>query len=158
MSYHKITLLGNVGQDPELRYTAGGTPVTNLSIATKEQIAKERDGQAVPCPDGWGEYGKYWTQTTWWKGAAWRGLAELIGEHVHKGDMVYVEGKIGGETTAGNQNPVVWQAKDGTSKASYELTITTFKFAGKGGGGGDHRTPEEPPGYRPDIGGDDIPF
>jgi len=158
----KIILMGNLGQDPEMKYTPSGTAVTNFSIATQERIPKERDGETVECPDGWGEYGKYWTQTTWWRCAAWRGLAEVIANNFHKGDGIYVEGKAAGETAGGNQNPRTWTGNDGNVNASYEITVTTFHFLpGKREGGSRREAAEEPAGYRVDAGSDgmnDIPF
>lgn len=157
----KVCLLGNVGQDPELRYTASGTPVTNISVATKRVLPKERDGQPTACPDGWGEYGSKWTKTKWFRCTAWRGLAEMIAEHVKKGQMVYLEGEATGEVVGGIENPRVWSGNDGVPKASFEMLITKFEFAGQSGsGGGGGRAPEEPSGYRPDSAGDDvdIPF
>jgi single-stranded DNA-binding protein len=62
--FHRITIIGFVGQDPQMRYTEDGTPVCNFSVATRQVVSKER---IATCPDGWKESlnGKNWELTTW---------------------------------------------------------------------------------------------
>jgi single-strand DNA-binding protein len=131
--FQRVTLIGHVGQDPQMRYTPDGTPVTNFSVATKETISKKRfDGGERPCPQGWKESynGKNWEVTTWWRVACWRGLAETVNQYVSKGMQVFVEGQVSGEAADGSLNPRVWQGQDGTHRASFELTAQTVKFLG----------------------------
>jgi single stranded DNA-binding protein len=80
-SVNKVILVGNVGKDPEVRYSASGTPVANFSLATNEKF-KDRNDQ-------WQE------RTEWHSIVAWKRLAEIVGEHVAKGSKLYVEGKKG---------------------------------------------------------------
>ena len=79
-SVNKVILVGNVGKDPEVRYSQSGTPVANFSLATNERF-KDRN-------DEWQE------RTEWHSIVAWQRLAEIIGEYVAKGSKVYVEGKL----------------------------------------------------------------
>ena len=79
-SVNKVILVGNVGKDPEVRYSQSGTPVANFSLATNERF-KDRN-------DEWQE------RTEWHNIVAWQRLAEIVGEYVAKGSKVYVEGKL----------------------------------------------------------------
>lgn len=156
--YQKVVLIGNLGSDPEMRYTPSGTAVTNFRIATSTAVSKERSPE---CPAGWKESynGRNWELTTWWRVTAWRQLAETCNQFLHKGSQVYVEGEIGGEATNGTQNPRVWTGNDGTPRASYEVTARMVKFVGARGeraeGGGYEEPEEPPPGF---VEENDIPF
>ncbi|HKR85193.1 MAG TPA: single-stranded DNA-binding protein [Terriglobales bacterium] len=79
-SVNKVILVGNVGQDPEVKYTPSGTPVAKFSIATNERF-KDRS-------DEWQE------RTEWHKIIAWQRLAEIVGEYIRKGSKLYIEGKL----------------------------------------------------------------
>jgi single-strand DNA-binding protein len=79
-SVNKVILLGNLGKDPEVKYTPSGLPVAKFSIATSERY-KDKDGQ-------WQE------RTEWHNIVAWQRLAEIVGEYVKKGSKLYVEGRI----------------------------------------------------------------
>ncbi len=80
MSVNKVILVGNLGKDPELRYTPSGTAVATFSLATTERY-KDRDGNRQE-------------KTEWHNIVAWRQLAEICGKFLHKGKQVYIEGKI----------------------------------------------------------------
>ena len=127
--YHKVTLIGNLGQDPEMRYTPSGTAVTSFSVATKTSVSKERTPE---CPDGWRESynGRNWELTTWWRVTCWRKMAETVNQYVKKGQQVFVEGTVSGEAAEGSQNPRVWTGNDGVARASFELTAREIKFLG----------------------------
>jgi single-strand DNA-binding protein len=160
--YHKVVVIGNLGSDPEMRYTPSGTAVTSFNVATSTRISKTRNGEAVSCPDGWKESfgGKHWELTTWWRVTAWRQLAETCNNFLHKGSQVYVEGEVRGTAVDGNQNPRVWTGSDGVPRASFELTARTVRFIGGRAGGGEegatYEEPEEPPpGF---VEENDIPF
>jgi single-strand DNA-binding protein len=77
---NRAQIIGNLGQDPELRYTGSGTAVCNLRVATNESYT-DRDGETVQ-------------KTEWHTVVAWEGLAEVCAEHLEKGSQVYVEGKM----------------------------------------------------------------
>jgi single-strand DNA-binding protein len=151
--FHRVTIIGFVGGDPQMRYTPDGTPVTNFSVATRQVVSKER---VATCPEGWKDSlnGKNWELTTWFRVTAWRKLAEAVNEFVAKGNQVFVEGDLKGEATSGTQNPRIWQGNDGEYRASYEITARTVKFLGRRDNGG-------APVGEPPIGGEDedvLPF
>ena len=134
--FHRVTLIGNVGQEPQMRYTPDGTPVTTLSVATKTSMSKRLpNGGERPCPEGWvNSYNdRNWELTTWWRVTCWRGLAETVNQYVSKGQQVFVEGEVKGEAANGSQNPRVWTGNDGVARASFELTARTVKFLGSRG-------------------------
>src|SRR5512135_2270371 len=124
---NKVILVGHLGADPEMRYTADGTAVCNFRIATTERF-KDRQGNMQE-------------RTEWHKIVAWRKLAETCGQYLSKGKQVYVEGKIRNET---------WE-KDGTKQYSYKIEADTIRFLGSPGGG--NRMPEPEPGFGPPEGG-----
>lgn len=157
--YHKVTLIGNLGQDPEMRYTPGGTAVTSFNVATTNRISKETNAE---CPDGWRESynGRSWELTTWWRVTAWRQLGELCNQFLSKGRTVYIEGEVRGAPVNGSQNPRVWTGSDGVPRASFEITARMVKFLGGRGeraeGGAAYEEEEQPPpGF---VEENDIPF
>lgn len=81
-SVNKVILLGNVGKEPEVRYVEAGVAVAQFPLATTERGYKLQNGTEVP------------DRTEWHNVVAWRKQAEIIEKFVHKGDMLYVEGKI----------------------------------------------------------------
>lgn len=82
MSVNKIILLGNAGRDPEIKSFENGSKVASFSLATTDKGYKKQDGTDVP------------EKTEWHNIVLWRGLAELAEKYIHKGDKVYVEGKL----------------------------------------------------------------
>lgn len=156
--YHKVVIIGNLTRDPEMRYTSGGTAVTNLTVATSTKIPKSR---ASECPDGWkeGYQGKNWEQTIFWRVTVWRELAEMVNQFLSKGRQVYIEGTMNGVGADGVLNPRTWTGNDGIVRAGFEMTARTIKFlGGRGGAGeGDFGTEaEEPPADF--VEENDIPF
>ena len=79
-SVNKVILVGNVGQDPEVKYTPSGTPVAKFSLATNERF-KDRGGE-------WQD------RTEWHNVVAWQRLAEIAGEYIRQGSKLYIEGKL----------------------------------------------------------------
>ena len=148
--FHKVILIGNLGSDPEMKYTPSGKAVTTISVATTTKITK---GDR-PCPDGWKESynGKSWELTTWWRVSTWGNTAEACNQYLAKGSQVYIEGEVKGAAVNGSQNPRVWMDKNGVPQASYELTARVVKFLGGRGETGTvtARDEDEPPGYQPD--------
>lgn len=82
MSVNKVTLLGNVGKDPEVKYLDSGVALATFSLATTDRAYTMSNGTQVP------------ERTEWHNLVLWRGLAEVAEKFVHKGDKLYVEGKI----------------------------------------------------------------
>jgi single-strand DNA-binding protein len=118
--YHKIILVGNLGRDPEMRYTPSGQQVTTFSMATSEKWT--------------GQDGQLHDRTIWWRVTVWGKQAENVNTYLKKGNKVLVEGRMQPDA---NGNPKTWTAQDGTVRASYEVTAQTIKFlTPKGEGGG----------------------
>ncbi|MCI5224483.1 MAG: single-stranded DNA-binding protein [Candidatus Electrothrix sp. AR4] len=114
---NKVILIGNLGADPELRYTQSGAPVANFRIATTERW-KGQDGQMQE-------------QTEWHTIVAWRRLAEICGEYLNKGSKVYIEGKL--QTRK-------WQDQNGNDRYTTEIVAREMKMLTPRGesGGGSH--------------------
>ncbi len=138
-SVNKVILVGNLGSDPDLKYTAGGTAVCKMRIATTDSY-KDRDGNKQ-------------SKTEWHSVTAWRKLAEICAQYLHKGSQVYIEGKL--------QNDQ-WE-QDGVKRYGYSIQVRDMVMLGGKGGGGNHEEPGfEPLPDRNEAGGgndpDDIPF
>lgn len=82
MSLNKVMLIGNVGQEPEVRYVDQNTPVAQVRLATSERGYTLANGTQVP------------ERTEWHTILLWRNLAETVDKYVHKGDKLYIEGKL----------------------------------------------------------------
>ena len=143
-SVNKVILVGNLGKDPEVKYTPSGTAVAKFSLATNENF-KDRSGE-------WQE------RTEWHDIIAWQRLAEIVGEYVSKGSRVYVEGKL--QTSS-------WEDRQsGERKYRTEIVARELVLLGpRQGGSGDqapasHTAEETGPTYhgRGEITDQDIPF
>ena len=136
-SLNKVMLIGNLGADPEIRYTQSGAAGATFNMATKEQwTSKEGERQE---------------KTEWHRIVAWRRLGEICGEYLHKGSLVYIEGKL--QTRS-------WEDRDGNKRWTTEINALGMQMldrAGKSGGAApvDEGIPAEEPADFPD---DDIPF
>jgi single-strand DNA-binding protein len=128
MSYQKIVIVGNLGQEPELRYMPDGTAVANLSVATNRRWTN-RDGTP-------GE------ETVWFRVAVWRRQAETAAEYLTKGRQVMVEGRLTPDKATGG--PRIWTGNDGQPRASFEITADRVIFLGGRGSGGGEQAAEEP--------------
>lgn len=118
--YQKVVIVGNLGRDPELRYTAQGDAVTSFSVATNRRWTS-RDGQP-------GE------ETAWFRISVWGKQAEACNQYLSKGQKVLVEGWLTPDRETGG--PRIWTDNEGRPRASYELRAITVQFLGGGGGGG----------------------
>ena len=112
--YQKVIIVGNLGRDPELRYTPQGVPVVNFSVATNRRWTSA-DGSP-------GE------ETAWFRVTAWRRTAETCAQYLTKGRQVLVEGRLNPDPQTGG--PRVWTGNDGASRASYEVTALAVRFLG----------------------------
>lgn len=146
---NKVILVGNLGRDPEVRYTPDGTAVANFSIATSESWTDKGSGEKRE-------------KTEWHRIVAWRRLGEICGEYLSKGSQVYVEGKL--QTRS-------WE-QDGITRYMTEIVASTVQFLGGRDAGGQGRQTSqgagsggfqnqggypEPP-YQQNEQDDDIPF
>lgn len=121
MSYHTIIIVGNLGNDPEMRYTGSGTAVTNLNVATN-RVYTGSDGNQVK-------------ETTWFRVSVWGKQAENCNQYLSKGSQVLVEGRMIPDPETGR--PHVFTRQDGSAGASFEVTANTVRFlSGRGEAGG----------------------
>lgn len=114
MSFNRIILVGNLGRDPELRYTPQGTAVASFSLATNEK-RKDKSGEMQDI-------------TTWFRVTLWGRQAELASEHLVKGRQVYIEGRLRQET---------YTDKDGKERTSLEVNASEMQFIGGNATGGE---------------------
>jgi single-strand DNA-binding protein len=159
-SVNKVTLLGNVGKDPEIRSTAGGNIVANLTLATSDN---QKDAQ-----------GNWQERTEWHNLVAFKRTAEIVRDYVKKGSKLYIEGKI---TTRSWDDKESGQKRYKTEILVNELVLLTSREESSGGAGGYSRTAssasssasfdQRPPAaagapddlaQQAEISDDDIPF
>jgi single-strand DNA-binding protein len=140
---NKVILVGNLGRDPEVRYTKDGTAVANLNLATTETW---NDGQ-----------GQRQERTEWHKVVAWGKLAEIAKEYLGKGKQVYIEGRL--QTRS-------WEDKEGVKRYTTEIRADQMVMLGGRGGDGTSRDSGPPPPETSEFGRpesfqateDDVPF
>lgn len=133
--YLSLQIMGNLGKDPEMRYTPSGAAITSFSVATSHEY-KTNDGEKVK-------------ETIWIRVSAWGKLAGICNQYLAKGSKVFVVGRLTGDKDTGG--PRIWNASDGTPKASFEMTAETVKFLSP--------PTEKAAKAGPDIGdGEDMPF
>ena len=118
-SVNKVILIGNLGKDPEVKYTPQGTPVAKFSLATNERY-KDKDGN-------WQD------RTEWHNIVLWQRLAEIAGEYLKKGGKVYIEGRLQTHSWDDKQSG---QKKYMTEIIGNDLVLLGGR--GEGGGGGEH--------------------
>ncbi len=106
-SVNKVILIGRLGADPELRYTAEGSPVATFNVATSETW-KDRSGNKQE-------------KTEWHRIVAWRKLGEISAEYLKKGKLVYIEGKIQSRE---------FEGKDGAKRKMYEIVASNMRMIG----------------------------
>lgn len=144
MSFNKIILVGNLGRDPELRYTPQGTPVCSFSLATNERRRDRTTGENNDI-------------TTWFRVTLWGRQAETASQYLTRGRPVYIEGRLRVEE---------WTDRDGKQRHTLEVHATDMQFIGGGA-----RTDEasaapakaaaaaaDSQPERTDLSEDDIPF
>ena len=131
--YQKIIIIGNLGNDPEMRYTAQGTPVTSFSVAAN-RVWTDQNGQRQE-------------RTTWFRVSAWRRLAETCNQYLSKGRLVLVEGEM--------QEAEAFQGRDGEWRASLNVTARDVKFLGGRGDGGDAGAGYDQGSRQSDVGDQD---
>jgi len=136
--YQQITLIGNLGKDPEMRYTPSGQPVTTFTMAVS-RTWQNQEGQRQE-------------KTTWFRVTAWRKLAETASQYLTKGSRVLVVGEV--------EEPQAYIDREGKPRASLEVTAQNIRFMSAKGesamavpaGNGAHT------GEAPELRDEDIPF
>lgn len=126
---NKVILVGNVGQDPEMKYMPSGGAVTNISVATSESWKDKQTGQQQE-------------RTEWHRVVFFNRLAEIVGEYVRKGSKLYIEGSL---------RTRKWQGQDGQDRYTTEIVASEMQMldsrqdgAGMGGGMGGYQQPVAP--------------
>ncbi len=131
---NKVILVGNLGQDPDTRYTASGAAVVNLSLATTENWRNKQSGDTEE-------------RTEWHRVVMFGRLAEIAGEYLHKGSQVYIEGKL--QTRK-------WQDNNGNDRYTTEIVANEMQMLGSRRGDEQAGTTMPEPGQG--ASDDDIPF
>jgi single-strand DNA-binding protein len=137
-SVNRVILIGNLGRDPELRYTPSGTAVANFSLATTDRFSNKQ--------------GERQERTEWHRIVAWGRTAELCAQYLSKGRSVYVEGRL--QTNE-------WEDKEGQKRRTTEIVAQTVQFLGGRNAGESGGAPPPSSGGGPDSPpppSDDIPF
>ncbi len=140
---NKVILIGNLGQDPEIRYMPNGNAVANVSVATSESWKDKNSGEMQE-------------RTEWHRVVFFRRLAEIVGEYLKKGSKVYVEGRL--QTRK-------WQDQNGNDRYTTEIVADQMQMLDSRGGGGSNAAYDAPPAHASASGpgpdqdfDDDIPF
>src|SRR5512135_2907284 len=110
--YQTIIIVGNVGRDPEMRYTPSGQAVTSFSVATNRQYSNN-NGETVK-------------ETVWFRVSAWGKTGETCNQYLKKGSKVLIEGRLTADPATGG--PRIWTAQDGAPRASFEVSAQTVRF------------------------------
>lgn len=132
--HNSVTLIGRLGKDPDVRYSKAGTAVANFSMATSN---KWKDKSGMPREETW-----------WHRVVAWEKQAEHVGQYLHKGDLVHVEGELVYRE---------WTDKDGVKKISAEVKARRVNFLStRGGANSSNSAPADAPSGAPAD--EDIPF
>ena len=152
--FHTIIIVGNVGRDPEMRYTPSGSAVTSFSVASSRTY-KSREGTPVK-------------ETIWFRVTCWGRQAEIANNYVKKGQKVLVEGRLVADQSG---NPRIFTRSDGTSGASFEINASNLQllssrneteggYSGNSSAGAAYSNTDMGPGgnYDMDPDSDDIPF
>ena len=137
--YQQITLIGNLGNDPEMRYTPTGVPVTSFSLAVSRSWV--------------GQDGQRQDKTVWFRVTAWRKLAETTSQYLTKGSKVLVVGEV--------EEPRAWMDnRSGEPRAGLEVTAQTVRFLSTKGEAGAAVPAGHPaqPGETHEVSDEDIPF
>ena len=145
--YQKVVIVGNLGTEPEKRYTPSGQAVTNFNVATNRRWTGG-DGQSHE-------------ETTWFRVSVWGKQAETCEQYLSKGQKVLIEGRLRPDSETGG--PQVYQTQDGSWRASYDLTAFEVRFLSSPrdssfSGGGPTEYESRPGAGSSGISEEEIPF
>ncbi len=135
---NKIIITGNLGRDPEMRYTPQGQAVTSFSLASNRKYTNTQ-GETV-------------SETTWYRVQVWGKLAEVCNQYLKKGAKALVEGRLVVDRNTGG--PRIWTAKDGTAHADFEVVAERVEFLG----GGQQAVQTEAVSAGLEVPDEDLPF
>ena len=142
--FQTIIIVGNVGRDPEMRYTPAGQAVTSFSVATNRQYTNN-SGETIK-------------ETIWFRISAWGKTGETCNQYLKKGSKVLIEGRLTADPATGG--PRVWTGQDGSTRASFEVSAQTVRFLStrsEAESGGAPSAPGAEDGVAP-AENEDIPF
>lgn len=111
-----LIIVGNVGKDPEMKFTPTGQAVTSFSVADSRQYTDKKSGELVK-------------ETTWFRVEAWGNLAEICNKYLAKGSKVLIEGRLKPDKETGS--PRVWTKQDGSTGSSFEVSANRVEFLSK---------------------------
>jgi len=140
--FQTIIFVGNLGRDPEMRYTASGQAVTTMNVATNRQYTGA-DGQQIK-------------ETTWFRVSVWGTQAEACNQYLKSGSRVLVEGRLRPDPNTGG--PKIWTRQDGTPGASFEVNAFTVRFLTSRGEDTSYTSDEEGAGMQSPEDEEGIPF
>jgi len=140
--FQTIIVVGNLGKDPEMRYTPSGQAVTSFNVATNRGYT-DSNGQQVK-------------ETTWFRVSVWGKQAESTHNYLKKGSKVIVEGRLTSDPATGG--PRIYKRSDGSSAASFEISAVNVRFLSSRSDGGDQGAGGEESIDVPSGGEDDLPF
>lgn len=110
--YQSLTIVGNLGANPSMRYTPSGQAICSFSVATTHQYANSQ-GETIK-------------ETNWWRVSVWGKQAEACNKYLAKGAKVLVEGRLTADKETGS--PKIWNKQDGTPATSFEVNANTVRF------------------------------
>ena len=110
--FMELIIVGNVGKDPEMRFTPSGQAVTSFSVATNRSYTNSAGEQIK--------------ETIWFRVSAWGKTGEAVNTYLHKGSKCLVVGRLTADPDTGG--PRIWQAQDGSARASFEVSASTVRF------------------------------
>ncbi len=140
--YHTIIIVGNLGRDPEMRYTPSGQPVTSFNVATNRTYTGN-NGQTVK-------------ETIWFKISVWGKQAESCNNYLRKGSKVLIEGRLQADPNSGG--PRTFSRQDGTTGANFEVVANQIRFLTPKSGDDENYSAGSAPDYSPTSGDEEIPF
>jgi single-strand DNA-binding protein len=132
--FHTIVMVGNLGRDPEMKYTPSGQAVCNFSVATSREYTANNEKVK---------------ETTWFRVTTWGKQAEVCNQYLKKGAKVLVEGTLTPDKATGA--PRIWNNKEGQAQSSFEVNASTVRFLSSAGG-------EKPAAPADAIDGEEFPF
>lgn len=141
--YSKLIIVGNLGADPEMRYTPSGQAVTNFSVAVNRAWT--------------GSDGQLREETAWYRVSVWGNQAETCNQYLSKGRQVLVEGRLTVDPETGG--PRIWTDQNGNPRASFEMTAFDVRFLSGGNGNGNgHSNGSSVAQDYPEFSDEEIPF
>jgi single-strand DNA-binding protein len=141
--YQKLVIVGNLGQEPEMKYMPDGQAVTNLSVACNRRWNDKATGQQQE-------------EVTWFRVSVWGRQAEAANQYLSKGRQVLIEGRLRPDPNTGA--PRLWTRNDGSVGASFEMVADRVQFLGGNGNGNGANGHQANGSGAPDYAEDEVPF